>query len=67
MFKKNYICQTGDPTGSGRSGESIFSFVYGEQAKYFEMERFPKIKHKKLGAISMINNGEDMHGSQVLF
>lgn len=39
--------------------------VYGEQAKYFEMEKFPKIKHRKLGAISMINNGQDMHGSQV--
>jgi cyclophilin family peptidyl-prolyl cis-trans isomerase len=29
------------------------------------MERFPKIKHRKLGAISMANNGQDMHGSQV--
>jgi cyclophilin family peptidyl-prolyl cis-trans isomerase len=41
------------------------SQVYGEQARYFEMERFPKIKHRKLGAISMANNGQDMHGSQV--
>lgn len=30
------------------------------------MERFPKIKHRKLGAVSMINNGHDMHGSQFL-
>jgi hypothetical protein len=29
------------------------------------MERFPKIKHRKLGTISMANNGQDMHGSQV--
>ncbi len=43
------------------------SFAYGEQAKYFEMERFPKIKHRKFGAVSMINNGQDMHGSQVFF
>jgi hypothetical protein len=29
------------------------------------MERFPIIKHRKLGAVSMINNGQDLHGSQV--
>lgn len=64
--QKNFVAQSGDPTGTGRDGESIFSMVYGEQAKYFEMEKFPKIKHRKLGAISMINNGQDMHGSQFL-
>ena len=41
--------------------------MYGDQAKYFEMENYPKIKHRKLGAISMINNGQDLHGSQVNF
>ncbi len=30
------------------------------------MEKFPIIKHRKLGAVSMINNGQDMHGSQFL-
>lgn len=44
----------------------VTSFVYGDQAKYFEKENFPKIKHRKLGAVSMVNNGEDMHGSQFL-
>ena len=64
--QQNYIAQTGDPTGTGRGGESIFSFAYGDQAKYFEMEKFPKIKHRKLGTVSMINNGQDMHGSQFM-
>ncbi len=39
--------------------------MYGEQAKYFEMEVKPRIKHKKKGTLSMVNNGSDMHGSQV--
>lgn len=39
--------------------------AYGEQAKYFDWEIFPKIKHKKLGSLSMINNGNNQHGSQV--
>ena len=41
------------------------SFAYGDQARYFEVEGFPKIKHRKMGTVSMINNGQDMHGSQV--
>lgn len=40
--------------------------LYGDQAQYFEMESKPRIKHKKKGAISMVNNGSDMHGSQVV-
>ena len=39
--------------------------LYGDQAKYFEMEAKPRIKHKKKGTLSMVNNGNDMHGSQV--
>jgi peptidyl-prolyl cis-trans isomerase-like 4 len=65
-IQQNYIAQTGDPTGSGRGGESIFSFSYGDQAQYFEMEKFPIIKHRKKGTVSMINNSNDMHGSQVI-
>ena len=29
----DFIAQTGDPTGTGRGGESIFSQLYGEQVK----------------------------------
>jgi peptidyl-prolyl cis-trans isomerase-like 4 len=64
-IQKNYIAQAGDPTGTGRGGESVFNFAYGDQARYFEMEKFPIIKHKKKGTVSMINNNNDMHGSQV--
>ena len=30
----DFIAQTGDPTGTGRGGESIFSQLYGEQVRY---------------------------------
>eukprot|EP00106_Octopus_bimaculoides_P000230 XP_014767672.1 PREDICTED: peptidyl-prolyl cis-trans isomerase-like 4 [Octopus bimaculoides] len=63
-IQRNLVAQTGDPTGSGRGGESIFRKLYGDQAQYFEMELSPKIKHKKKGTVSMVNNGNDMHGSQ---
>ncbi|KAM5164655.1 peptidyl-prolyl cis-trans isomerase-like 4 [Mantella aurantiaca] len=64
--QRDFIIQTGDPLGSGRGGESIFSKLYGDQARYFEPEKVPRIKHKKMGTVSMVNNGSDQHGSQFL-
>ncbi|XP_066461536.1 peptidyl-prolyl cis-trans isomerase-like 4 isoform X2 [Eleutherodactylus coqui] len=64
--QRDFIIQTGDPSGSGRGGESIFSKLYGDQARYFEPEKVPRIKHKKLGTVSLVNNGSDQHGSQFL-
>ena len=63
-IQRNLVAQTGDPTGSGRGGDSIYAKLYGEQARYFEAEVKPRIKHKKKGTVSMVNNGSDMHGSQ---
>ncbi|XP_060573670.1 peptidyl-prolyl cis-trans isomerase-like 4 isoform X2 [Ruditapes philippinarum] len=62
--QRNLVAQTGDPTGSGREGESVYGIVYGEQAKYFDMEITPRLKHRKVGTVSMVNNGHNMHGSQ---
>lgn len=63
-IEKDFIVQTGDPTGSGRGGDSIYFQMYGEQGRFFERERKPRLKHEKFGTISMVNNGEDLHGSQ---
>ncbi|CAF4467101.1 unnamed protein product [Rotaria socialis] len=63
-IQTNFIAQTGDPTGTGRGGESIYRELYGEQAKYFDMEKKPYIKHRKRGAVSMVNNSNNQHGSQ---
>lgn len=62
--QRNLVAQTGDPTGTGRGGESIFGKLYGDQARYFEWEVTPRIKHKNVGTVSMVNNGDNMHGSQ---
>ncbi|KAH9504712.1 Peptidyl-prolyl cis-trans isomerase-like 4 [Bulinus truncatus] len=65
--QQNVVAQTGDPTATGRGGESIFAKLYGEQARFFDMEVVPRIKHHKKGLISMVNNGSGMHGSQFFF
>ncbi|XP_051951269.1 peptidyl-prolyl cis-trans isomerase-like 4 [Xyrauchen texanus] len=64
--QRDFIIQMGDPTGTGRGGESVFCKVYGDQARFFESEKIPRIKHRKKGTVSMVNNGSDQHGSQFL-
>uniref|UniRef100_A0A1I7XMR6 Peptidyl-prolyl cis-trans isomerase n=1 Tax=Heterorhabditis bacteriophora TaxID=37862 RepID=A0A1I7XMR6_HETBA len=63
-IEQNYVAQTGDPSGTGRGGESIFTFVYGDQARFFEKEDLPKMKHTRIGIVSFVNNGSNMLGSQ---
>jgi len=53
----NFMLQTGDPTGTGRGGASI----YGEK---FEDEIHSSLKHTGAGILSMANSGPDTNGSQ---
>uniref|UniRef100_H2SVF9 Peptidyl-prolyl cis-trans isomerase n=1 Tax=Takifugu rubripes TaxID=31033 RepID=H2SVF9_TAKRU len=64
--QRDFIMQSGDPSGTGRGGESVFSLLYGDQARFFDTEKVPRIKHRKKGTVSMVNNGSDQHGSQFL-
>jgi peptidyl-prolyl cis-trans isomerase-like 4 len=32
--QRNFIAQTGDPTGTGKGGESIWGVLYGEQVRF---------------------------------
>lgn len=54
---KNFMLQGGDPTGTGRGGESI----WGEK---FEDEFSPKAIFDKPGILAMANAGPNTNGSQ---
>lgn len=43
----------------------LISKLYGDQARFFDQEKVPRIKHRKRGTVSMVNNGSGQHGSQV--
>ncbi|TRY59167.1 hypothetical protein DNTS_032416 [Danionella cerebrum] len=58
--QRDFIIQTGDPTGTGRGGESVFCKLYGDQARFFESEKMPRIKHRKKGTVSMVTEGMDV-------
>ena len=60
----HFMAQTGDPDGTGRGGASVFAALYGDQAKYFEGEFLPKVRHTKRGLVSMVNVGDGLLGSQ---
>ncbi|BBN00686.1 peptidyl-prolyl cis-trans isomerase-like 1 [Marchantia polymorpha subsp. ruderalis] len=54
---KDFMAQTGDPTNTGRGGESI----YGAK---FEDEIHRDLKHTGAGILSMANSGPNTNGSQ---
>eukprot|EP00899_Mesostigma_viride_P002582 jgi/Mesvir1/12324/Mv00514-RA.1 len=62
--QKDFLAQTGDPTGTGKGGDSIYKFLYGDQARYFQDEIRPHLKHLKKGTVSMANAGKDLNASQ---
>ncbi|XP_003740883.1 peptidylprolyl isomerase domain and WD repeat-containing protein 1 [Galendromus occidentalis] len=54
---KGFMIQTGDPTGVGSGGESIWG-------REFEDEFHPDLKHDKPYTLSMANGGPNTNGSQ---
>jgi peptidyl-prolyl cis-trans isomerase-like 1 len=54
---RDFMIQGGDPTGTGRGGES----VYGGK---FEDETTRDLKHTGAGILSMANSGPNTNGKQ---
>lgn len=62
--EKDFIAQTGDPTNTGKGGESIWGLLYGSQARFFGAEFHPSLSHTKPGLLSTANTlGKDKNTS----
>lgn len=66
-IRSGFIAQTGDPTGEGSGGQSIWGLLDGPNKRFFSGEKMPKIRHTDAGLLSMVCTGEMMVGSQFFF
>jgi peptidyl-prolyl cis-trans isomerase-like 1 len=53
----NFVLQGGDPTGTGRGGESIYGGAFADEIS-------PALKHTGAGILSMANSGPGTNKSQ---
>ncbi|XP_002136956.3 peptidyl-prolyl cis-trans isomerase sig-7 [Drosophila pseudoobscura] len=65
--QQGFIAQTGDPSGAGDGGSSIWGVVEGPQKRFFEAEYLPKIHHLNAGMLSLVSAGKNLVGSQFFF
>ncbi|KAG8861829.1 Peptidyl-prolyl cis-trans isomerase cyp10 [Serendipita sp. 411] len=54
---KNFMIQTGDPSGTGKGGDSIWGGPFNDEIR-------PTIKFNSRGMVAMANNGSDQNKSQ---
>jgi peptidyl-prolyl cis-trans isomerase-like 4 len=64
--QENLLVQTGDPTGTGQGGDSIFHILDPRQPRSFPDELSLKPQLKK-GCLCMANTGPDSNTSQFVF
>ncbi|CAI5506525.1 unnamed protein product [Closterium sp. Naga37s-1] len=62
--QRDFIVQTGDPTATGAGGDSVYKFLYGEQARFFEDEIRAGLKHDKVGVVAMASGDTNLNASQ---
>ncbi|PHT44306.1 Peptidyl-prolyl cis-trans isomerase-like 4 [Capsicum baccatum] len=62
--QKDFTAQTGDPTGTGSGGDSVYKILYGDQARFFGDEIHLDLKHSKMGTVAMASAGENLNASQ---
>jgi peptidyl-prolyl cis-trans isomerase-like 3 len=51
------MVQMGDPTGTGKGGESIWGGKFADEIR-------PSLRHNARGVVSMANNGPNTNGCQ---
>ncbi|KAL2941279.1 Peptidyl-prolyl cis-trans isomerase CYP59, partial [Bienertia sinuspersici] len=50
-LQKDFVAQTGDPTGTGIGGDSVYKFL-GDQDRFFKDEINPDLNHSKTGTVA---------------
>lgn len=66
-IEHGFIAQTGDPSGDGDGGESVWGVIEGKHKRFFKAEYQPKIRHSEPGLLSMVSLGDNLIGAQFFF
>lgn len=53
-IQQGFTAITGDPSGSGDEGMSVWGVIEGSNKKYFEAEQIPKILHTDAGLLRFV-------------
>eukprot|EP01134_Creolimax_fragrantissima_P002456 CFRG2456T1 len=62
--QSNFILQTGDPSNTGKGGQSIHGLLKGSEHDFFEDEIKPNLKFTRAGLLAMANTGKNTNASQ---
>lgn len=49
--QENFMVQSGDPSGTGRGGQSLYGQLYGPQANFFADEIVAHRRHDRKGLV----------------
>ncbi|KAG0336401.1 Peptidyl-prolyl cis-trans isomerase cyp6 [Podila horticola] len=55
--QRDFMIQTGDPTATGKGGESIYGLLDDSKKKFLPAEIHPQLKHRDKGTVSMAISG----------
>ena len=67
--QRGFTAQSGDPTGTGKGGQSVFGLLHGPKRALFPLEIHPTLKHDRRGLMVMAalgGGGTDQEGNQLV-
>lgn len=62
--ERDFIAQSGDPTGTGQGGVRLEAVLEPKATPYFAQELVKALRHTGRGVLGMANAGKDCNGSQ---
>ncbi|KAG0359830.1 Molybdenum cofactor synthesis protein 3 [Podila minutissima] len=62
--QRDFMIQTGDPTATGKGGESIYGLLDDPKKKFLPAEIHPQLKHREKGTVSMAISGASVGAAQ---
>ncbi|KDD71851.1 hypothetical protein H632_c4292p0, partial [Helicosporidium sp. ATCC 50920] len=62
--QRNFLVQTGDPSNTGKGGDSIWALLEDSSKRLFRDEIRPQLKHVQRGCLGMASSAADANASQ---